>query len=149
MNIGTLNPICYYFFFRNQCLLSCLCLLFSLFSFDKSKARAPSHVRCLPQLVLSAAGQLHSSSSTPLYLRLYPTPSQALPKLNPTLKPGSYSSSTMLYLKQQLLLKVYLTLASYSRLPNSTCCSTQAAPSSIIVTGMPGCPLRRNANHKF
>ena len=55
---------------KSVSIVYCPVLVLSLFSFDKSKARAPSHVRCLPQLVLSAAGQLHSSSSTPLYLRL-------------------------------------------------------------------------------
>ena len=120
MNIGTLNPICYYFFFRNQCLLSCLCLLSSLFSFDKSKARAraPSHV------LLLASACLVSRRPAPLKL-IYPTlsqtithsisgytPSQAVPKqvllkLYPLyLKPGSCSSFTLLYLKQQVLLKL-------------------------------------------
>ena len=112
MNIGTLNPICYYFFFRNQCLLSCLCLLSSLFSFDKSKARAraPSHV------LLLASACLVSRRPAPLKL-IYPTLSQtvthSISSPAPTqAQPYSisstrfYSSLTLLYLKQQVLLKV-------------------------------------------
>ena len=143
MNIGTLNPICCYFSFRNLCLLSGVCLLSSLFSFDKSKARAPSHV-----LLLASACLV---SRRPAPLKLCPTLSQAIPHLR-LYRSRSYSSfthSTSSPAPAQALPFSTSSSRSYSSLPNSTCCSTQAAPSSIIVTGMPGCPLRRNANHKF